>query len=706
MSYPALSQSITPPDNNDIADIIHIFTNRKYLILIFVMVGAFLSYFYVSNIQEQYESRARVMLTNPSLDGKPSNALQTFFSTGKLDVADLLSQIEIIKSPAIIQKLAVKNNLFQDPEFAGSLSFNTFNDIPIHRQRAIINRITRHLSITPVLGTSIIEVQMKTRDPVKSAEIVNALIDVYRTNEVERLQNEAHKQSNWLAQRLEKLEDQAKSAEITLEHAKEKNNVNMIKSDDSRLVKIDYLTQELLHAQAAQTQTQATLKAIEEARKNNRPIDAIPDILNNKVIEDLKSEDGKILKREGFLKQRYGVNHPAMVEFRAELKGFKNRLNQEIETIYDTLKNKLIIEEKRLEGLNEKIAQYRTSYQNDKEQRLEIRNLETSANTARSLLNNFTKSYLESLQNLKLDNNPIRVIVSAIPNHAPVHPKKSLIIVLSTITCFFLGLFVALILERIKNTIQTPHQIETMTGRPVYGILPKARMTKKQTSSDYILDNPVTLPNELVRSLYTNIHLRSPHKQTGGRIITLSSTLPSDGKTNTAIWLATTAAQNGDKVIIVDMDMRQPSLHKAYKIGQSKGVVDYLSDRLPLDDTIYKKHRSGVHIMTSKAIPTHALTLLNSERIEILLRRLKDQYDTIIIDSPTTYVFSDAFILSKLSNDTLYVVESERTKIDEFMLNVRQFADMGCENLGFVLNKVDNKQIKNILSAYKNLTKA
>ncbi len=648
--------------NNDIAAVLNILYARKYIILLFFLLGFFLSYLYVFQAKEQYSASAKIMLSQANVTSRTGSALQTLLSTGKLDVADLLSQIEVIKSPEILAELIKDQKLFLDPNFAGSSVFNNYDEITTGRQRAIINSVKNNLSITPILGTSIIEISMTSGSPKKAADIINALIKVYGQKEIERNQKKAEFVSDWLAERLEILEEEVRDAEIALENAKEENNLNLSSSDDSRLIRIELLTKELSIAQAEKAETQATLDAIEKARSNNLRMDAIPDIVSNKVIENFKFEEARLLKRKAMLEERYGPKHPEMIAFSAEFKGFRERLKSEIETIYLMLENQVKIEDRRIEGLNNEITKYRDSYKGDAEQRLKIRNLRTSADTSRALLSNFTKSYLESLQNVKMDRNPIRIIAEAVPSSSPIYPKKSLIVVLSSITGLFLGIFIALVIERVQNTIQTPQQIEKLTSLPVFGLIPKTRFSKHNEASQYITENPASLLSELVRTLFTTIQLRKPHHKNGGRVITLTSTLSGEGKTTTSIWLATIAAQNGKKVLIMDADMRRPSLHKAYGIGNSKGVVDYLSDRLPLDETIYKKHPSGVHVMTGKAIPTHALTLLNSERMDTLLRRLKDDYDLIIIDVPTALIFSDALVMAKQSDHTLYVVEANSTR--------------------------------------------
>jgi len=695
VSDPYSRYSINASDN-DIAAIINILYERKMTILFFFCLFVFLSLFYVTQAKKQYVASAKIMLT-PADIGNKASTLQTLLSTGKLDIADLLSQVEIIKSPEIVRNLVIDKKLYNDVEFGGATRFLSLEEITIQRQRAIIDNIKNRLSVNPVLGTSIVEISFQSSNAKKASQVVNAIIDVYGQNEDSRAKVRAKTVSDWLAERLETLEKEVRDAEMSLERAREKNNLNLSQSEDSRLIRIELLTKELSIAQAEKAETGATLQEIITAKKGNLRVDAIPNVLGNKVIENFKFEEARLLKRKAVLEQKYGSKHPAMIAFRAEFNGFKSRLDYEIDTIFETLKSQASIAQKRIDALNSEISKYRASYQGDAEQRLEVRNLKTSADTARTLLNSFTKSYLESLQNLKLDKSPIRLISEATPPQTPIFPKKSLIIILSGVTGLFLGMFVALLMERMQSTLQFPEQIEKMISLPVYGVVPYVRFGKNTNAADYILQNPASPLSELMRTLFTTIQLRNPYHKSGGRTLTVTSTLSGEGKTTNAIWLATTAAQNGKKVLLMDADMRRPSVHKAYGIGNSKGLADYLSDRLTLDETIYRKHASGVHIMTSKAIPTHALTLLNSERMETLLRRLQDAYDLIIIDVPTALVFSDSLVMAKMSDKTLYVVESKKTKRDDLQHSVKQFTDMGYKDLCFVMNKVEDRKLSRFM---------
>jgi succinoglycan biosynthesis transport protein ExoP len=685
VSDPYSGYSIEAADN-DIAAIINIITARYKIILSCFIIAAGLAFFYVSSVQSQYTAASQIMITDSQNTRQP-NIVQALLSSGSLNIADLLSQIEIIKSPDTVKALIVREELFRMAEIGGNSQVLDFESLPNPIKNKMIRSVLGRLDVQPVLGTSLVNIKYTSSDAYKAASVANMIITIYSDNEKAELLAQAHTVSDWLAERLEDLKTEVHEAETALENQKNEINTFLTESQDSRLIQIELLTQQLARAEAIYASTQAKISKIKDLEKTDQRLDVLTDVSSNRLIENLKVQQSGLLRKRASLALRYGPNHPEMKALRGEMIALDDKINQEIDKSVLALEHQASIDQNSINELKANMAQYRKSYHGDAQGRRVIRELETRTESARTLLNSFMASYLESQQRLNIDKNPVRVITHASIPLSPTFPKKSLIIMLSGITGLFMGVFLALVIERIQNVFQNPRQVEQYTNLPVYGVLPVVKNIKKQNPAEYILNHPASGVAELVRSLYMSVHLRDPHHKSGGRVITMTSTTPNEGKTTTATWLAATAAQGGEKVLIIDGDMRRPSLHKSFDIGNAKGLVDYLSDRLSLDEVIYKKHSSGAHVMTSKAVPTHALTLLTSERMDSMIRRLRDMYDLIIIDAPTSMVFSDSRVLAKISDKTLYVVESQKTRRDTVLNTLKQFTDMNYDNIAIILNK-------------------
>ncbi len=678
---------------NDINVIFKILRDRAKIIIACMIMVTFVSVVIATQIQTTYTATAKLMMNATDAAIKRSDVFQRLFPAGVVNTTDVLSQIQIMKSPAVITQVILDNNLYKNPDFGGSTYYQSFDMMPKDKQQAMITKIILGLKITQEPGTSLVNISFEAKNPVDAATIANAVHVAYARNEQKRLKEQASRASEWLAERLEVLKEDVQKAEMVLENARQENNITWSFDNDIRIKQIDLLVRELSVVEANFAETQAILDMIDKAHVNKKRFNTVPEFLNEELAENLKLMEAELLRKRALYEKRYGANHPEMIALRAEFSAFRDKLNAEVNNFAESVKNQKDIQISKINEINKKIAKYRDSYKRDSEKRLRMRNLQTHAQTSRALLNTFMGYYLESMQNLNIDQIPLRVITPAtVPTHSSAF-HKGLVIPLGLITGFFFGVLIALLIERLEDSVQSASQLERLTQLSVYGIMPFVKMAKGQKPSAYIHANPAGILAELMRTLLTTIDIRNPRLKAGGRVLTVTSTHAAEGKTTNAIWLATTAAQAGKKVLIIDADMRRPALHKAFGIGNSRGLVDYLSNRLPLDETIYKKDDSHVHIMTSKAIPTHALTLLTNERMDTLIRRVRDDYDLVILDGPTARIFSDSLVCAQLSDQTLFVVEWKKTKRAEILETLKQFRGMNYKDISLILNKVNERKI-------------
>lgn len=678
-------------EDNDVAVIANILRARKLTILGCFFAGVILAFVYVAKTVPQYVALSEIQIS-ASQNISAANIAQALGGGTGLDITDLRSRVEILQSRDTVRQLIQKMGLYKEAEVAGSSSFQSFDEVSLRRREIIVAQVKKRLAVKPVLGTSLVDISYRSGNPLLAADVVNTLIQVYMMDELATKRAKSQQVSDWLAMRLDALREEVAQAETALEQERQKTSLSSVGINDSRLQQIDLLGRELAKVESQYTELTSKIARLEKVQDKKTGITAITDITQNKTIAGYKAELVILEQKKSGLSQKYGGNHPVMRAHQDSIRLLRQNIMNEVHILINAMKNDAEIAKQTIDDLHKKIDGYRSSYQADAPARLSIRDLESEALTARTLLNNFMTSYRESLQNIDFQKSDVTIISKATSPTSPSYPQKPLVIVLCAITGLFIGIFTALVLEKLQNVFQSVAQVESLTGIPVYGVLARARKLKSENPADFISNYAATGLAELVRSLYMALKLRDPKMQAGGRVVTVTSTLPNEGKTTTAIWLATIAAKNGDKVLIIDADMRRPSLHKKYEIGNAKGLSDYLSDRLPLEDVIFDRHPTGVHIMTSKAIPTHALTLLTSERMEALIRRVRDMYDLILIDVPTSLIFSDARVMAKMSDKTFYIIESQKTRRDVCMGAMKQFTDMNYKDLAIVLNKAPLNQ--------------
>lgn len=499
----------------------------------------------------------------------------------------------------------------------------------------------------------------------------------------------------WLSNELKDLKQELQQSEVALAKATATNK-NYSKTLDNK--KINDLNDKLLSLNLKNNRIKEIKKLFNKARVGDGFLAAVPELFTSPVFESLKDTEIKLLQKQARYSQRYGHNHPKMVEFKAEYKAFENALSNEIEIFDESLSNQIIVQNAQIDNLKQRLKTLNDLYDKNAKHQINMQSLNDKVNNLRQTLNDFASTYIE-LENIqshyKLNEDGL-ISISDTDTALPLNKNTNQefiylsLIQWGALMSLVLWVLIFILYRKINGYLRSPKQIEKLLNLPIYACLPKIKLEKGETHAQYILNTSSSYLAETMRSLLVTLKLRDPHTKSGGRVVTITSTNPGEGKTATAIWLATTAVQNGQNVLVIDTNMRDPSLHKNYNIGNARGIVDYLSDRLPLDDTIYKKHPSGVHLMTSKAVPTYALTLLNSERMETLVRRVSDMYDLVVLDCSAAYIYADARLMSSLSDKTLYMVVFNKVKSDILKNTIHSFQANSKTSIAIIMNKVKN----------------
>ena len=323
---------------------------------------------------------------------------------------------------------------------------------------------------------------------------------------------------------------------------------------------------------------------------------------------------------------------------------------------------------------------------------IELRALEREASSSRMVFETFLETYKRSDNQDKLEEPEAQIISYAIVPDSPSYPNTLLFLSLSLAVSSFLGLGLALLIEKLDNTYRSAGQIERSLRYPCYGLIPAAGKMDKSDRAAHVLLNPSSAIAESVRTLRTVLNLRANDPSNEPKVITMTSSFPGEGKTTLSIWLGRLAAKSGEKVIVIDADLRRPNIHRTLGADNDFTLVEYLSGQKELDDVIDKDEESGLHVIYGRSVPNTALNLVSSEKMKKLIESLRQVYDLIIIDSPACLAVSDARVLAKMSDQTLYVVAWNRTPREVVFSGVKQFVDMNYDQLALVLGNVDIKR--------------
>lgn len=289
-------------------------------------------------------------------------------------------------------------------------------------------------------------------------------------------------------------------------------------------------------------------------------------------------------------------------------------------------------------------------------------------------------------------------IITAFPSatKTPNHPDLARALPAAAILSLALAFIIGCISESRRDTVLSGKQLEQITGVPCFALIPQAKSDKKTPLPTHILDRPAGQCAEAVKSLYLNIKLDDPIHATKtnkkNKIITVTSAIEGEGKTILALWLAFTAAKSGEKTILVDVDLREPSVHKYLGRRNPRSIVEYLADQNTSDEIIDEDTTGGIDVITARSVPGTAVDMITSPKMTALINDLRKTYDRVIIDSPAAMITADARALQKHSDLMLFVAKWNGTKDTVIHNSVSQFLKIETPRIATVLTQIDLKK--------------
>jgi succinoglycan biosynthesis transport protein ExoP len=637
--------------------------------------------------------------------------------------ASVESEIETTKSEKVATVVAKRLKLVSDPEFVGSsesLKQRIFSLIwssapaPEPSSEDILRGVTAqlrgNLRVTR-LGRSYIEqIAYTSLDPGKAARIANAFADAYIEDQLEAKFDATRRASVWLEQRIGELRKQASDAFKEVQDFKSQNGI--IIGVDGKLaseVELDQLGVALAKARAETSQAKAKMDRIQhvlELRPDpskeslNIPDPIVTDALSNPVITKLRQQFLDDQNKESEWRARYGVDHQAARNLRAEMAALQRAIWDEISRIAESYKSEVQIAKAQEESIEQRMNEVFQQSGSLRQSQVRLRELETASNTYRNIYETFLSRFTQSVQQQSFPSTEARIVTYASTPTGASSPKKSLTLALATLCGLSLGLVLAIARERMSRQIHTRAQLEELLGTSCLAVFPalaKKRPPLGKTVSASVASSaafrqisgaaPFSATAEALRYLKVAIDLHPK----GGKIVGMVSALPGEGKTTVAASLADFLARSGSRTLLIDADLRNPSLSKMLGYADAPGLLDVVANQTPFDDLVItdSKHKFDFLPSATRIKPSNSSDILSSPTMKQLLKSVKSSYDYVVIDLPPILPVVDVKATAHLFEAFLLVVEWGATSTEEVVKAVSTSSIVSERLLGAVLNKAD-----------------
>jgi polysaccharide biosynthesis transport protein len=722
------------PEEGGISEIVHFvlgFLRRQYSVIIFTTVLALAASAIVLRITPPtYTAQVKVLFGNPKTQFVQQ---QSVVAEAPVDVPQLESQIQILTSKAIATLVIKRLKLADDPEFRvpgpswrsaiRQWLGGTPPARPVDPMDAMIAEFDKRLSATRLGLSTVIEISFSASSAERSAEIANAIADTYVTDQLSAKLEANRTATTWLQDRLKELGQQALTAERAVNAFKSQNNIVAADGklmDDQRVAD---LNSRLVAARAQTSDAQTRLERLESVLASNSAdslgnID-VPgsDVLNDPIMNNLRQQYLEYSRREFEWSAKYGADHLAVVNLRTIMKGIRTSILQEMRRMADASKSDLEEAKRRQQEIEKQLAQAVAQSQTTNSAELTMRELETSAKGYRSLYESFLQRYMGSVQQESFPISEARVISPAAPPLSKSKPKNALVLAIGLFGGIALGAALGFVRDSMDRVFRTSAQIEAALQLPCLSLVPLlkapeqkplvpgravqlAKEAEQRTLSRgsglywAAVAMPASRFTESIRAIKLAVDL-NPTK-TSNKVIGFTSALPNEGKSTIASSLGQLIAHAGKRVIIVDCDLKNPSLSANLAPNASTGILEVLSGARSLDQTIWRDPKTNLAFLpVAKRGPLfHTSEILSAEQTRGLFDILRASYDYVVVDLPPLAPIVDVRATTPLIDCFILVVEWGRTRTDVVQHALHTAPNVYEALIGTILNKTDMRVLK------------
>lgn len=703
----------------ELREMLHTLWRRRKVVFGTVIALTVLATVIVFQLTPRYSSEAYVMI-----DPRQTQVvdLKAVISGMSADIETIQSEILVMRSRGLAEKVIDRLGLRDHPEFNDSLRpqhpfarlFDPRSYLPqewltvltggaleeelteerrLDRERVrVIDAFLERLDVEPAGRSRVIRIAFESEKPGMAARVSNTLAELYIVSQLDAKFEATKRATVWLNERLTGLRQQLEISEQAVEDFRKESGLVEGKGETLASQQIAELNTQLVLGTTARAVAEARLKQLESLLASGSGMESAVEVLRSFLIQRLREQEAVVERRAASLAAIYGERHPKMISVRAEKKEIQQKISRELDKIAEGLRNEVAFTRAREQALIASMERLKNEVTDLNEAEIQLRALEREADANRALFETFLVRSKETRTQESIERPDARIISRADIPENPSFPKKGMLIPLAFVGSVFAGILLAFVIEQLDHGFRNLEQIERLTGVAPLGLVPVLKRISKVAKSPeaYILAKPASAYGEAIRTLHTSLVLSDVDNPP--KVIVFASSLPREGKTVTSLSFARLLANIGQKVVVVDCDLRKPQAHEIFGVSAKPGLVEYLAGKASLEDVIQQDKDSPAYLIAAGSPAPNPPDLLGSNQMERLLRRLASAYDLVVVDSSPVLAVADVRVLSRLAHKVVFLIRWSDTRRDVAMSGLRQLIDAGADVAGVVLSMVDVKK--------------
>ncbi|MBR0838996.1 polysaccharide biosynthesis tyrosine autokinase [Bradyrhizobium liaoningense] len=665
-----------------------------------------------------------------------------------LDTLQVGSQVEILASRKLGLAVVRDLHLADDPEFAGTGNWNPFasSGATEDREQHALDEFLAHRSIARADKTYALNISYTSKSAATAAKIANAIAEAYIDDQLGAKYQTVTRAGAWLQDRINELKAKAAAADRAVLDFKEKNNIVDLggagtsaagANTFSRLIgeqQLYELNSQLATARGATSEAKARLDRIEQVRKMDVSEGAVADTLKNEVITRLRNQYMDLSAREANISGRYGADHAAASNLRDQMEELRRNIRAELGRIAGSYRSDYEIARTREENLERSLATLVSEGQLTNRDKLGLAELESSAKVYHTLFDNFLQRYMEAIQQQSFPITDARIISPAVAPTKKSKPVTSLVLAIALSLGLMASVGIAALREAVDGVFRTARQAEQELGARCLSVIPLASASaspvpprsgaamvtdpsglaalpppqgalepaateeQRYAFSDSLkrraVDDPISVFTEAFRAIKVSAWLQANVRE--NKVIGITSTLPSEGKSTVAANLAALMADAGRRVVLIDADLRNPTLARSLTPRPQAGWLEVMSGKLDLAQATGREPTTGLALLPLllTEAPVHSDEVLASQGFRDLLERLRQSYDYIIVDLPPLAPVVDVRAIVPAIDSFVFVVEWGATSVKTVRRHLLAETELHDRLLGVVLNKANLRMLE------------
>lgn len=564
-------------------------------------------------------------------------------------------------------------------------------------QSARISEFLGGLSIVPVRNTRLVEIRYSSSDPVFAAAAANAVAAAYIQQNMEFKLNTSKEAGDFLSERLAEQRNAVEASERALQEFKEKNGAVAI-ADGASSISVQQITDlnaALIKAKTERITKESLFNQLQSMQASGT-IDTFPAVLANEYIQGLKTNLAQLQREQAQLSERYGENHPEMIKIKSAVQAANAKLSGEIAKVVQGVNSEYraaLAQEQSLQGA---LNTQKAAALGQNKMSVTYSVLQREADSNRQIYESLLQQAKEAGISGERRATNVRVVDQAEVPGAPISPNLRADMTFAFVAGLVFAIGLAFGFEYLDNRIKTPQELKAQLGIPFLGMVPTVTV---EGEPNPLLDNGVPQNfAEAFKSVRTNVLFSSANE--GMRTLVVTSAGPGEGKSLVASNLALALAQAGQRVLLIDADMRRPRVHDIFGGAQEPGLSNVLAGNAKTSEAIRKSKTSGLWLMPAGHIPPNPAELLGSRRYTDFIASLSVHFDWVLLDTPPVMVVADSSIVANQSSGVVFVVRADHTSKHSVRAAVEQLEAANAHLTGSVLNSVDLVRNPYYYSAY------